>query len=89
MHHEVNLKMRTARKEKGLTQERLAELVKVEPITILRIENGRTRWPSCRKALDIAYHLDRTVEELFEQDREEVDLDDAEFQGLGVVGGGR
>ena len=66
-----NLNMRTARKEKGLTQEQLAGLVKVKPITILRIENGKTRWPNSQVAFDIAYHLDACVLELLGKDRSE------------------
>lgn len=52
------------RKEKGLQQSDLAELVGVRRETISGLENGKHN-PSLKLAMDIARVLGRTVEELF------------------------
>ena len=53
------------RKEKGLQQAQLAELVGVRRETIVNLENGKYN-PSLKLAMDIAKVFGTTVEELFE-----------------------
>ena len=56
--------MAQARKRSGLTQAKLAEMVGVQRITIIRVENGETT-PSVALALAISRELGEPVEALF------------------------
>jgi putative transcriptional regulator len=62
-------RLRELREEKGLTQERLAELVDVTRQTILFLEKGKYN-PSLRLAWSIARVLGRPLEEVFGFDDE-------------------
>jgi len=64
-------KVRDVRKEKGITQEELAEMLNVSRQTIISIESKRYV-PSTILSLKIADYFGKSVEELFEL--EEVDL---------------
>jgi len=66
----VRTRMRELREEKGLTQERLAELVDVTRQTILFLEKGKYN-PSLRLAWSIAQVFGRPIEEVFSFDDEE------------------
>jgi transcriptional regulator with XRE-family HTH domain len=50
----VGEKIRELRRKKGLTQERLAELAKVDPKTIIEIENGNRKNPTFKTINKIA-----------------------------------
>ncbi len=52
------------RKERGVTQEKLANILEVSRQTIGSIENGRYN-PSITLAIKIARHFTMTVEEIF------------------------
>ena len=52
------------RKEKGITQEELADALEVSRQTIGSLENGRYN-PSIILAYKIAKHFDLTIEEIF------------------------
>ena len=52
------------RKEKGLQQAQLAELVGVRRETIVNLENGKYN-PSLKLAMDIAKVFEKPVEEIF------------------------
>jgi len=65
----VRTRMRELREEKGLTQERLAELVDVTRQTILFLEKGKYN-PSLRLAWSIAQVFGRPIEEVFSFDDE-------------------
>lgn len=52
------------RKEKGLSQERLAGILEVSRQTIISIEQGRYN-PSLELAFKIAYAFDKQIEEIF------------------------
>lgn len=54
-----------ARKEKGLSQEKLAKLIDVSYKTIYRIEKNKNT--DVRTAIKIAKILEKTVEELFSE----------------------
>ncbi len=56
-------RVEAARKEKGLTQEELAERVGVTQSMITHIEKGKKK-PSLDKAIAIARELDTTVDRL-------------------------
>ncbi|MFQ7001873.1 MAG: helix-turn-helix transcriptional regulator [Clostridium sp.] len=58
-------KITKARKEKGLSQEKLAKLIDVSYKTIYRIEKNENT--DVRTAIKIAKILEKTVEELFEE----------------------
>lgn len=45
--------LKAAREEKGLTQEKLAEILNVSRVTIARYESG-DRWPDCETLLKLA-----------------------------------
>lgn len=62
-------RMRELREEKGLTQERLADLVDVTRQTILFLEKGKYN-PSLRLAWSIAQVFGRPIEEVFGFDDE-------------------
>jgi putative transcriptional regulator len=65
-------KIHELRKEKGLQQVQLAELVGVRRETIVNLENGKYN-PSLKLAMDIAKVFEKPVEEIFsfEPDPEE------------------
>ena len=56
--------LKALRKQKGLTQEELADAVEVTRQTIISLENGRYN-PSLKLAMDIAKVFHVSVEELF------------------------
>ncbi|NMA85102.1 MAG: helix-turn-helix domain-containing protein [Epulopiscium sp.] len=60
----MNAKLRKCRIEKGLSVERMAQIIEVAPSTYYKWEDG-SRNPSIKKAIVIARVLGRTVEELF------------------------
>ncbi|PIQ17431.1 MAG: transcriptional regulator [Flavobacteriaceae bacterium CG18_big_fil_WC_8_21_14_2_50_34_36] len=64
-------KVKNVRKEKGLTQKELAEILNVSRQTIISIEAKRYV-PSTILSLKIAYYFGKSVEELFEL--EEIEL---------------
>lgn len=57
-------RLKEARGEKGLSQQRLADLVGVSRNTISSIETGQFS-PTARLALILCIALDKTFEELF------------------------
>jgi len=65
MHDELANQLREARKRRGLTQARLADLVGVSRKTINTVENG-VFVPSTVVALRLAQALDMPVERLFQ-----------------------
>jgi putative transcriptional regulator len=65
----MRTRIRELREEKGLTQERLAELVDVTRQTILFMEKGKYN-PSLRLAWSIAQVFGRQIEEVFSFDDE-------------------
>ena len=65
----MRTRIRELREEKGLTQERLAELVDVTRQTILFLEKGKYN-PSLRLAWSIAQVFGRQIEEVFSFDDE-------------------
>ena len=58
------------RKERGLTQQALAEMLKVSRQTVISLENGRYN-PSIRLAYDIARVFDCIIEDVFLFEEEE------------------
>ena len=58
------------RKERGLTQQALAETLKVSRQTVISLENGRYN-PSIRLVYDIARVFDCIIEEVFLFEEEE------------------
>ena len=60
----MRTRIRELREEKGLTQERLAELVDVTRQTILFMEKGKYN-PSLRLAWSIAQVFGRPIEDVF------------------------
>ena len=68
---EMKNKVKNVRKEKGLTQKELAEILNVSRQTIISIEAKRYV-PSTILSLKIAYYFGKSVEELFEL--EEIEL---------------
>jgi putative transcriptional regulator len=65
-------KVRTFRKDKGLTQEELAQILNVSRQTIISIESKRYI-PSTLLALKIANCFKLNVEELFELEKTDLD----------------
>lgn len=61
--------LKKLRKEKGLRQEDLANLLSVSRQTIIAIENGKYN-PSLLLALKIAQIFDKPVEAIFELEKE-------------------
>ena len=59
-----NLKLKSARAAKDLTQQQLADLVNVSRQTINAIEKGEYN-PTIRLCIAICKALDRTLDELF------------------------
>ncbi|WP_338732973.1 helix-turn-helix transcriptional regulator [Mangrovimonas cancribranchiae] len=64
--------VKVIRKDKGLTQEKLAELLNVSRQTIISIESSRYV-PSTMLSLKIAKYLSKRVEELFELEQKDFD----------------
>lgn len=64
-------KVRNFRKDKGLTQEELAQVLNVSRQTIISIEAKRYI-PSTLLALKIANYFNRNVEELFELEKSDL-----------------
>ena len=60
----INIKLKLARVEKGLSQQELADLVNATRQTIGLIEKGKYN-PSLNLCLKIAKTLDRTLNDLF------------------------
>ncbi|MDR1167821.1 MAG: helix-turn-helix domain-containing protein [Heliobacteriaceae bacterium] len=60
----LGVKVKTLRKNKGLTQEYFSELVDINPRQIVRIENGES-FPTAENLEKIAKALGVAVEELF------------------------
>lgn len=63
--------VKAIRKLRGLTQERLAEILGVSRQTIISIESGRYV-PSTLLSLKMAKYLDKQVEELFELENDDI-----------------
>ena len=53
-------KVKHLRKERNLTQEKLAELAKIDPKTVIEIENARRRNPTLKTLSKIAKALNTT-----------------------------
>lgn len=64
----MSSELRRIRREKDITQERLAELVGVDQTTISDLERGRNRNPSWETVAKIAKVLDVSPSELFPVD---------------------
>ncbi len=62
---QLKTKIHEFRKEKGLQQADLADMVGVRRETIGKLENGKYN-PSLKLAMDIANVFGRTVEEVFQ-----------------------
>ena len=60
----INIKLKLARVEKGLSQQELADLVSATRQTIGLIEKGKYN-PSLNLCVKIAKTLDRTLNDLF------------------------
>lgn len=60
----LTTRMKELRRERGLGQAELAEMVGCRRETIGKLENGRYN-PSLRLAMDIAHVFGKTVEEVF------------------------
>jgi putative transcriptional regulator len=60
----VNMRLRLARTEKGLSQQELADTVEATRQTIGLIENGKYN-PTLNLCLRIARALDKTLDDLF------------------------
>lgn len=58
-------KIRTYRKERGLTQEKLAELASIDPKSIIEIENGK-RNPTLKTISKIAQALRASLPQLLD-----------------------
>lgn len=61
----LGMRIREVRKQRGLSQERLAEKVGVDPKQISRIEGGKSA-PSLDTLEAIAKHLQVEIKDLFE-----------------------
>lgn len=57
-------KIRKLRKDKNLTQEKLAELAKVDPKTIIEIEGGKRKNPTLKTINKIARSLNSSSDNL-------------------------
>ncbi len=67
MKNNINMKLKLARVEKGLSQQELAEKVDVTRQTIGLIEKGRYN-PSLNLCIKIAKSLNQTLDHLFWED---------------------
>ena len=63
-----NIKMKLARIEKGLSQQQLADLAEVTRQTIGLIEKGKYN-PALNLCIKIAKNLDRTLNDLFWEEK--------------------
>lgn len=57
-------KIRSIRKKKELTQEKLAELAKIDPKSIIEIENGKRKNPTLKTINKIARVLEVSISDL-------------------------
>ncbi len=75
MKNQINIKMKVARVERGLSQQQLADRVEATRQTIGLIEKGKYN-PSLKLCLNIAKALGKTLDQLFweEEDNEETSL---------------
>lgn len=64
----IYLKIKEHRQKKGLTQKELAELLNIDYQTISKYEIGANT-PSLERAIEIAYVLGITIDELVDVDR--------------------
>lgn len=62
---QLGKRIQTLRKQKGLTQSQLAEIISVEVVTVSRIENG-TRFPVKENLENIAKALGVDIKDLFD-----------------------
>ena len=69
-----NLKLKSARAAKDLSQQQLAEIVGVSRQTINAIEKGDYN-PTIRLCLSICYALDKSLDELFWEENIEKSTD--------------
>ena len=67
----MNNKIAVLRKERGLTQQALAEKLSVSRQTVISLDNGRYN-PSIRLAYDIAQVFGCIIEEVFLFEEDEV-----------------
>jgi putative transcriptional regulator len=67
MKNNINMKLKLARVEKGLSQQELADRVDVTRQTIGLIEKGRYN-PSLNLCIKIAKSLNQTLDQLFWED---------------------
>lgn len=65
-----NEKLKETRKELGLSQAKLADAIGVTRQTINLIEAGKYN-PSLKLCLDICYVLNRTLDQLFWEEKDE------------------
>ena len=65
-----NLKLKSARAAKDLSQQQLAEIIGVSRQTINAIEKGDYN-PTIRLCLSICYALDKSLDELFWEENTE------------------
>ena len=61
---EFTCNLRAFRRQKGLTQEQLAEIVGVRRETIMRLEKAQYN-PSLKLAVDISRAVEAPIEEIF------------------------
>lgn len=66
-----NLKLKSARAAKDLSQQQLAEIVGVSRQTINAIEKGDYN-PTIRLCLSICYALDKSLDELFWEENADI-----------------
>ena len=72
----IGTKIKATRKQKGYTQEQLAEMLNVSPNTISRYERGRN-FPSHEHMLQLSEILDLSIDDSYYQKRNEtIGIDD-------------
>lgn len=64
MEYKFKTKIHEYRKDKGIDQATLAEIVGVRRETIGKLENGKYN-PSLKLAMDIAHYFNTSVEDIF------------------------
>ena len=70
---EIGERIRTKRKERGLSQQELAELASLNYVTVSKYESGKVE-PGAKALTRIANALDVTVDELLgREDEEQID----------------
>ena len=67
-------RIRELRKQKGLSQEKLSEIIDVDPTTISNIENGKN-YPSLMNLENILTALGRTFTEAFDFEHKKNTID--------------